>query len=255
MQISAVIITFNEEKNIERCLNSLQGVVDEIIIVDSLSTDKTQEICSKYDLVKFYSQEWLGYSSQKNYANKLASFDTILSIDADEVISFELKQSILTIKAQYDNISNPNIIFSVKRLTNYCGSWIKHCGWYPDTKKRIFNKSVQWVGDIHEELLYLPSTKIKLLEGDLYHYSFHSTSDHIKQVEKFTNLTSKQAFEKGKKISCFGIWFRPKWKFFRDYILLRGILDGYAGYQACKISSFATFLKYTKLREYYREKE
>ena len=160
MQISAVIITFNEEKNIERCLNSLQGVGDEIIIVDSLSTDKTQEICSKYDLVKFYSQEWLGYSSQKNYDNKLASFDTILSIDADEVLSFELKQSILTIKAQYDNISNPNIIFSVKRLTNYCGSWIKHCGWYPDTKKRIFNKSVQWVGDIHEELLYLPSTKI-----------------------------------------------------------------------------------------------
>jgi glycosyltransferase involved in cell wall biosynthesis len=118
MQISAVIITFNEEKNIERCLNSLQGVVDEIIIVDSLSTDKTQEICSNYDLVKFYSQEWLGYSSQKNYANKLASFDTLLSIDADEVLSFELKQSILTIKAQYDNISNPNIIFSVKRLTN-----------------------------------------------------------------------------------------------------------------------------------------
>lgn len=249
MQISAVIITFNEEKNIERCLNSLQGVVDEIIIVDSLSTDKTKEICLQYNLVKFYSQEWLGYSSQKNYANKLASFDTILSIDADEVLSFELKQSILTIKAQYDNISNPNIIFSVKRLTNYCGSWIKHCGWYPDVKQRIFSKNVQWVGDIHESLLYLPNTKFKLLKGDLYHYSYHTISDHILQIEKFTNLTSKDAFEKGKTVTIFGLWFKSKWKFFRDYILKAGILDGYAGYQVCKISAFATYLKNAKLRE------
>lgn len=249
MQISAVIITFNEERNIERCINSLQDVVDEIIVVDSFSKDKTKEICQKYKDLKFYEKEWLGYSSQKNYANKLASYDTILSIDADEVISDELKQSIIDIKLKYENINNPYIVFSFKRLTNYCGSWIRHCGWYPDIKQRIFSKNVQWVGDIHESLLYLPNTKIKLLKGDLYHYSYHKVSDHIHQIEKFTNLTSKEAFEKGKKVSILGLWFKPKWKFFRDYILKAGILDGYSGYQVCKISAFATYLKNAKLRE------
>lgn len=249
MQISAVIITFNEEKNIERCLNSLQDIVDEIIIVDSFSEDKTQEICLKYDNVKFHTHQWSGYSSQKNYANNLATHDTILSIDADEVLSFDLKQSILELKLKYENINNPYIVFSFKRLTNYCGSWIKHCGWYPDVKQRIFSKNVQWVGDIHESLLYLPNTKFKLLKGDLYHYSYHTISDHILQIEKFTNLTSKDAFEKGKTVTIFGLWFKPKWKFFRDYILKAGILDGYAGYQVCKISAFATYLKNAKLRE------
>ncbi|MDD2530394.1 MAG: glycosyltransferase family 2 protein [Bacteroidales bacterium] len=247
MQISAVIITFNEERNIDRCISSLVGVVDEVIIVDSLSTDRTKEICTKYELVKFYSQEWLGYSSQKNYANKLASNEAILSIDADEVLSAELKQNILAIKAQYDTM--PNTIFEVKRLTNYCGSWIKHSGWYPDKKKRIFNKSIQWVGDIHEELLYQPSTKTQLLQGDLYHYTVYNSSEHIKQIDKFTTLLAKQALEKGKKAKSFDLWFRPKWKFFRDYIIKRGFLDGSAGYQVCKMSAFATFLKYAKIKE------
>lgn len=249
MKISASIISFNEEKNIERCLISLQGIVDEIIVVDSNSTDRTKEICSRYDNVRFFSQDWLGYSSQKNYANSLSSNNTILSIDADEALSSELKQSILEIKAKYKDITNPNIIFSVKRLTNYCGSWIKHCGWYPDIKERIFSKEVNWVGDIHESLLHLPNTKTIMLKGDLYHYSYHTTSDHILQVEKFTNLTSKQAFENGKKGHILGLWFKPQWKFFRDYILKAGILDGYAGYQVCRISAFATYLKHAKLRE------
>lgn len=250
MQISAVIITFNEERNIERCINSLQGVADEIIVVDSFSKDKTKEICQKYKDLKFYEKEWLGYSSQKNYANKLTSYDTILSIDADEVISDELKESIIDIKLKYENINNPYIVFSFKRLTNYCGSWIRHCGWYPDIKQRIFSKNIQWVGDIHESLLYLPNTKIKLLKGDLFHYTVYSSSEHLKQLDKFTTLMAKQAFEKGKKVTCFDLLFRPKWKFFRDYILKLGFLDGYSGYQVCKLSAFATFLKYAKIKEY-----
>lgn len=249
MKISATIISFNEEKNIERCLLSLIDIVDEIVVVDSFSSDKTKEICLRYSNLKFYSQKWLGYSSQKNYANSLATHNTIFSIDADEALSYELKQSILEIKEKHESISNPNIIFSLKRLTNYCGSWIRHCGWYPDIKERVFSKEVNWVGDIHESLLHSPNTKIILLKGDLYHYSYHSTSDHILQVEKFTNLTSQDAFERGKKSSLLGLWFRPKWKFFRDYILKAGLLDGYAGYQVCKISAFATYLKYAKLRE------
>ena len=141
-------------------------------------------------------------------------------------------------------------MFSFNRLTNYCGSWIKHCGWYPDRKVRIFHKSIQWVGDIHETLLFTQGAKIILLKGDLFHYTVYSASDHVKQLDKFTTIMAKQAFEQGKNATCFDLWFRPKWKFFRDYILKLGFLDGYSGYQVCKLSAFATFLKYSKIKEY-----
>jgi glycosyltransferase involved in cell wall biosynthesis len=249
MQISAVIITFNEERNIGRCLSSLNGVCDEIIVVDSLSTDRTKEICLQYPLVKFFEQKFLGYSAQKNYANKLASYDNILSIDADEALSEQLKQSIIDIKALYDNTNSSGRIFAVKRLTNYCGSWIKHSGWYPDTKQRIFHKSFQWVGEIHETLIYPSNVKTQTLKGDLFHYTVYNSSEHIKQIDKFTTLLAKQSLEKGKKANGFDLWFRPKWKFFRDYIINRGFLDGSAGYQVCKMSAFATFLKYAKIKE------
>ncbi len=252
MQITAVIITFNEERNIERCINSLQGVVDEIIVVDSFSSDSTKEICQQFKNLKFYQKEWLGYSEQKNYANSLSINDFILSIDADEVLSEELKQNIIGIKLNYSDLNDSDTSFSFNRLTNYCGSWIKHCGWYPDRKIRIFHKSIKWIGAIHETLLLTQNAKIIFLKGDLLHYTVYSASDHIKQLDKFTTLMATQAFEKGKKATCFDLWFSPKWKFFRDYILKLGFLDGYSGYQVCKLSAFATFTKYVKLRELYK---
>lgn len=255
MQISAVIISFNEEKNIERCIKSLLGLVDEIIVVDSNSTDNTKNICSRYDIIKFHTQDWLGYSSQKNLGNKLAKYDTIFSIDCDEIVSSELRESILEIKSKHKDSINRNIVFSLNRLSNYCGSWIRYSGWYPDSKIRIFHKSIIWQGDIHETLAYPSNINIINLKGDLYHYSFYKISDHILQVDKFTDLASKQAYEKGKRVGVLGIWFRPKWKFIRDYFFKLGFLDGAAGYTVCKISSFSTFLKYIKLRELYREKE
>ena len=145
MQISAVIISHNEERNIRRCLESVQSVADEIVVVDSLSEDKTEEICNEFN-VKFVKQQWLGYSEQKNLANNLATNDWILSIDADEELSEELKKSILELKN--NNISDDNV-FSMNRLTNYCGHWIRHCGWYPDRKIRIWNRNVgMWKGEI-----------------------------------------------------------------------------------------------------------
>ncbi len=249
MQISAVIITFNEEDNIASCIESLEEIVDEIVIVDSFSADKTAEIAKKYNKVRFYSQKWLGYVEQKNYANSLTSFNTILSIDADELISSELRTSILNIKQQEEK---PSKVYEVSRLTNYCGSWIKHCGWYPDKKIRIFDKRlVKWQGELVHETLFLPqNTEIIHLKGDLLHYSYKSSTDHIERINKYSSLTAKEAFNKGKKASFMDIWFRPKWRFFRDYILKRGFLDGYAGYQVCKMSAYITFAKYIKLREY-----
>ncbi len=248
MQISAVIITKNEERNIERCLKSLQDIVDEIIVVDSLSTDNTKSICEKYK-VRFFEQEWLGYAEQKNYANSLSTHDILLSIDADEALSTELQQSILHLKSS----QKENFTGQINRLTNYCGKWIHHCGWYPDRKIRIFDRNkAKWIGSIHETISYPNETAIIQLKGDLLHYSYHSIEDHIKQADRFTTFTAIEAFEKGKKATILSILIKPGWKFFRDYVFKRGFLDGYYGYVICKISAFATFLKYTKLKQLYR---
>jgi glycosyltransferase involved in cell wall biosynthesis len=253
MQISAVIITFNEEDNIASCIESIEEVCEEIIIVDSLSTDKTVEIAKQYPKVKTYSQKWLGYIEQKNYANSLTSYNTILSIDADELLSKELKESIKEIKKLEEDSFK---VYEVSRLTNYCGSWIKHCGWYPDKKIRIFDKrSVKWQGELVHETLFLPeNTQIITLKGDLLHYSYKSSTSHIERINKYSSLTAKEAFNRGKKSSIFDIWFRPKWRFFRDYVIKAGFLDGYAGYQVCKMSAYITFAKYIKLREYVKHK-
>jgi len=247
--LSVVIITFNEEKNIARCIESVQDIADEIIIVDSFSTDRTKEICEKYN-VKFFQQKWSGYTEQKNYANSLSANDLILSLDADEAISEELKKSILKLKST----DKQHFVGQVNRLTNYCGKWIFHCGWYPDRKIRLFNrKTAKWTGTIHEKLSYPDDIEVIQLKGDLEHYSYHTIGEHIKQADKFTTITALEAFNKGKKSSFIAITVKPKWKFFRDFILKLGFLDGYYGYVICKISSFATFLKYTKLRQLKKE--
>ncbi|MPN48997.1 hypothetical protein SDC9_196610 [bioreactor metagenome] len=139
----------------------------------------------------------------------------------------------------------------MNRLTNYCGKWIRHCGWYPDNKIRIFNRTnAYWEKiEIHEEINFTSKVPIKQLNGDILHYSYYSIQDHIKQADKFTDLTAKVAFEKHKTSSIFNIFFNPKWKFFNSYILHLGFLDGYYGYIVCKISAHATLLKYIKLRQ------
>lgn len=248
MRLSAVIITFNEEENLARALASLQDVADEVVIVDSLSTDRTKQIAEGFDNVKFHSQPWLGYAAQKNFANSLASFDAILSIDADEALSEELRQSILSLKQEEDLDGR---VFELARLTNYCGSWIRHCGWYPDKRVRLFDRrNSEWYGEfVHERLSMPQDAKIVLLKGDLLHYSYKSVSDHLQRIDRYTDLTSKEAFQKGKKASFFDLWLRPKWKFTRDFVFKLGLLDGYAGYQVCKLSATATFLKYAKLRQ------
>ena len=185
-EISAVIITLNEEKNIERCLQSLQGIVDEIIVVDSGSTDKTTEIAEKYSAIVLY-KSWMGYSEQKNFGNDVARYDYVLSLDADEAISEELKKSILQIKK-----NSLNGVYGFSRLTNYCGTFVKHGGWYPDFKVRIFNRrKVKWTGHIHENLIGFTPDEIRKLEGDCLHYSYYNESEHWKQAEKFSVLAAE----------------------------------------------------------------
>lgn len=245
-QLSVVIITFNEEKNIGRCLESIQGIADDVVIVDSFSTDATESISKKYN-VNFISRKWEGYSASKNFANAQAKYDWVLSLDADEALSEELKKSILKAKE-----GNELKTYKFHRLTNYCGSWIKHCGWYPDTKIRIFDRRItKWEGIIHEKLVIDSKQEAILLKGDLLHYSYYSIEQHYAQTEKFSSLAAQNMFEKGKKASALKMYLSPVVKFISDYIIKLGILDGAAGFTICRISAKHSFLKYKKLRELY----
>ena len=251
MKISAVIITKNEERNILRCLNSVQDVVDEIIVVDSGSTDSTADICEQFG-VKCVQQEWLGYSEQKNFANSLASNDWILSIDADEELSDELKHSVLKYKSKH---VSPDLVFSMNRLTSFCGHWIRHCGWYPDRKILIWNRKVgKWQGEIHETLEFSSDVQEKPLKGDLLHSSFDSAYEYEEQQYKFAKMRGEYYFKKGKKFASFHILVSPVFSFIQHYIFQLGFLDGADGWYICRVTAKATKLKYRTLKELKRKK-
>lgn len=245
-KLSVIIITFNEERNIRRCIESVRDIADEIVVVDSMSTDSTEEICNTLG-VRFFSQKWLGYSEQKNFANSLASNDWILSIDADEALSEELKKSITELKKRDFDEHN---VFCLNRLTNYCGHWIRHCGWYPDRKIRIWNRNVgKWKGEIHETIEFTTETKDNLLRGDMLHYSFNTPEDFEKQMTKFALMRGKHYFMKSRRNAGLNIIFSPIYAFIKHYIFQLGFLDGTDGLHICRITAKTTKLKYKTLKE------
>lgn len=251
MYITVVIITHNEENNILRCLDSVRNIADEIVVVDSFSTDNTASICKQFG-VKFVQQEWLGYSGQKNFADSLASNDWILSIDADEVLSPELQESISELKKK--EILDHNV-FSMNRLTNYCGKWIRHCGWYPDRKIRIWNRNIgSWQGKIHETIGFSTEIKEEVLRGDLLHYSFKTPRDYENQQYKFAKMCGQQYFMKGKRHASFYMVVSPVFAFVQRYFFQLGFLDGADGFHICYIASKSTRLKYRTLKELINKK-
>ncbi|MDR3366953.1 MAG: glycosyltransferase family 2 protein [Prevotellaceae bacterium] len=246
MEISAVIITYNEEKNIARCLQSLQGVADEIIVVDSGSTDRTEEICREFGVTSFIYHPFEGHIQQKNWAMEQAAHSHILSLDADEALSNELKKSILEVKESWTADA-----YEFNRLTCYCGKWIRHCGWYPDAKVRLWDRRKgRWGGvNPHDKIVMENSESVTRIKGDLLHYSYYSISEHILQLNKFTEVGAREYLKKGKKVSVMKIIYKPVWKFIRDYFVKLGVLDGYYGFIICAISAFATFVKYVKAKQ------
>jgi glycosyltransferase involved in cell wall biosynthesis len=236
--ISVVIITFNESKNIRRAIESALRVSADVVIWDSFSNDNTAEICKAYP-VRFFQHAWEGYSISKNRANEKAQNDWVLSLDADEALSDELVKSIENWKL---GIPQPA---TFKRLTNYCGSWIKHCGWYPDIKFRLFNKTTtKWEGVIHEQLLDSSAQATLLLKGDCLHYSYYTAEDHYKQALKFVTIMAREKVEKGKTTLYVMRYFSAFFKVFQMYILKGGIWDGHAGWLVCYRSGWAAFMKY-----------
>ncbi|MEO5572776.1 MAG: glycosyltransferase family 2 protein [Bacteroidia bacterium] len=246
-KISAVVITYNEERNIERCLTSLQQVADEIIVVDSFSKDRTEEICKTFN-VKFHQRTWDDFSSAKNFGNEKAANDWILSLDADEALSDELKKNIREVKNK-----NATGNYKFNRLTNYCGKWIRHCGWYPDTKTRLFLRTQgDWEGTVHEKLIIKNNSPVHYLNGDILHYSYATAEEHIMKQYKYAEASAEQLYKSGAKANFFHVYIKPLIKFFRDYFFYLGFLDGAHGYIISKISASAVYIKYKRLSELQR---
>lgn len=244
MKISATIITLNEERNIERCILSLQGVADEIIVLDSNSSDRTQEICEAHDVI-FVQRDWEGYSASKNYLNSLAKYDYILSIDADEALDEKLIGAVLDIKSD----PNPGV-YSVNRLVNYCGKWIKHSGWYPDVKVRLFPKEGSiWEGEyVHEVLNYPKSLTLLQLDGHLQHFTYYNYKEHRERADRYSSLTAIKMNKNGKKASFVKPYLSAFIRFITMYFLKLGVLDGISGFKIAQISAQSNVFKYKELR-------
>ncbi len=243
-KLSAVIITYNEEKNIERCISSLQKVADEIVVLDSFSTDKTEEICRQMG-VEFHQHKFDGYGTQKNRALKLASHNWILSLDADEVLSDKLISEIKKVKQSTQTTDN----YRFNRLNFICETPLKHI-WQPDYKIRLWKKNTgEWTNQkLHETFAPNKNTTTKTLKGNLLHYSFKSIEQLIDQTNKFTTIAAKSLFEKGKKASIFKIYTKTFFSFFKNFIIKFAFLDGFYGLVVARTNTYATFLKYSKLR-------
>lgn len=240
--ISACIISYNEERKIEDCLKSLQGIADEIVVVDSLSQDATLKIVEQYT-DKIFEQAFLGHVEQKNLAVSKASHNWILALDCDERISPELRDSILRVKDDLE----AHDAYNMARKTYYIYRWLNHC-WYPDKKVRLFNRDkAHWGGTNPHDRVEVDSDNIQFLEGDIQHYSFDSVSAHLQTIDKFTEIGAAEIIKRGKSVGLLAPFTHGFWTFFKLYILRRGFLDGFAGLLASILSFVHVFVKYSKV--------
>ncbi len=241
--LSVVIITFNEERNIGRCLASVREIADDIVVLDSFSTDGTEAIVRAAG-ARFFQHSFDGHIEQKNRAITHALHPFILSLDADEALDERLIRSV---KAAKEGTAEG---YTMNRLTNYCGTWIKHGGWYPDRKLRLWDsRKGAWGGNNpHDRYILQEGNFTEHLEGDILHYGFNTISEHIRQVDYFTDIAAKAKHAKGQRGSMLKVLFAPVVKFLWDYFLRFGFLDGYHGFVIARISAHAKFLRYAKLR-------
>jgi glycosyltransferase involved in cell wall biosynthesis len=242
MKISATIITFNEERNIARAIESLR-CCDEIIVVDSGSTDRTTELAANLG-ARVIDTGWRGYAGQKNYASEQAENDWILSIDADEALSEALEAEIWQVKKngpKHDGYTMP-------RLAKYLGRWIFHSGWYPDRKVRLFNRRhATWVGRYVHESVKVHGT-IGHLEANLLHFTCDSLSEHLRTMDRYTTLAAQQVVAERRPVGWSNLLVDPAWTFIRTYVINRGFLDGMEGLAIAHMAALYNFLKYAKAR-------
>jgi glycosyltransferase involved in cell wall biosynthesis len=240
MQISATIVTLNEERNIARAIQSL-ACADEILIVDSGSTDRTREIAAGLG-ARVIEEPWRGYAAQKNFAACCATHDWILSLDADEQLTPELASEIVALTQN----PAPRDGYSFPRLAQYLGRWIRHSGWYPDRKIRLYDRRKgKWVGEYVHESVRVESP-VGELRGNLLHYTCASLSEHLRTLDRYTTLAAQEVAARGKPVSLIRLTMDPAWTFFRTYFIQRGFLDGRQGLLIACMAGLYTFLKYAK---------
>jgi len=243
-KISVVIIAYNEESFIGKCLASLDGIADEIVVVDSFSSDSTEEICKQYN-VRFIKHKFEGYRDQKNFALKHATYKNVLSLDADEALSSELRESILAVKDnwEYDG-------YFVNRRNYFCGQWIRYSHWYPDRQLRLFKSNSGKWGELnlHEKFRMSKGTKVGKLKGDLYHWPYSNFQEHIDKMHKFSLIGAREFHRSGKTANLFTPYIHLIWGFIRTYVIKLGFLDGRYGYQICSLYAKSSFNKYKHLR-------
>jgi glycosyltransferase involved in cell wall biosynthesis len=239
--LSVCIITLNEERNLSRALRSVQGIADEIVLVDSGSTDRTPEIAREFG-ARIFPHPWSDFAAQKNFAAAAAAHKWVLSLDADEELSPELRASLLAWKSRAPEFE----VYEFSRRAMYLGGWIAHCGWYPDRQRRLFRQgAAQFSGIVHESLRF--AGKPGRLKGDLLHYTMSSFAEHEEKVERYSTLAAQQMYAAGVRRWRADMWLGAPWSCFRSFVLRGGFLDGYRGALISKMAGRAVRLKYNKL--------
>lgn len=245
VNLSVVIITYNEERNIGRCIESVKTIADEVIVLDSYSTDNTRQIASELG-ARVFEMEFKGHVEQKNAAIELASFPHILSLDADEAVDAKLRTAIETVKSNFVCDG-----YYVNRLTSYAGKWMYFGGWYPDRKLRLWDsRKGRWTGtNPHDRFEMDANSRLDNLPGNLLHYSYENREAHIKQSRKFAETSAHALFKNGRKASFVKRFFSPVYRFIYSYFFRLGFLQGAEGFHVASISAWASYQKYKLLHQ------
>lgn len=243
-EISAIVVCFNEEDNIRDCLESLRWC-DEVVVVDSFSTDRTVEICRDYT-DRVIQRSWKGYGDQRVFAYSQATRDWVFIVDADERVPPELQKEVEEALARYGASC---AAFSVPRLVYYLGKWWWRGGWYPDYNVRLFRRGrASWGGsEPHDKILV--DGKVGRLTHPLHHFTYRDITDHVRTVNDYTTISSKELQSQGKRWHWADSLARPALRFFYSYLWKRGLLEGFPGFFVAATAAIYVFLKYAKLRE------
>jgi len=240
-RLSVCLIAFNEEHNLPRALTSLAGIADEIVVVDSGSTDRTAEIANARG-VSFFERTFTNHADQKNYAASCARNEWIFLLDADEELSGELRKSLMEWKHREPEFP----VYEMARLTWYLGAWIRHSRWYPDFQRRLYLRNkASFSGMIHSALRF--QGRAGRLSGNLLHYTIRTFAEHEAKVEGYTTVMARELFSQGKRSWRAAMWLATPWSWFQNYLLHLGFLDGYRGWLISRMAARGTWLKFKKL--------
>jgi glycosyltransferase involved in cell wall biosynthesis len=243
-KISACVIAFNEERKIRRCLSSLTWC-DEIIVVDSFSTDRTVEICREFT-DRVYQREWLGYVGQRNLVREMSNYPWIFFLDSDEEVSVGLRDEIM---GEFERGTGEHVGYEFPRQVYYLGRWIRHGEWYPDVKLRLFKKAFGRTEGQEPHDKVVVNGLVKRLRNPVWHYTYDDIRDHIDTLNRFSTITAQQKFVEESPFRWYNLFFRPMFRFLKGYFLRGGFLDGVHGFMIALMSAYGAFLKYAKLWE------